>query len=59
MKTKSIRARIGDVEILEQASRVLAVKLQRKVTVSEIINEIMEDLENAKKRIEKRNDEIS
>ena len=53
MKTKSIRARVEDAEILEQTCRVLSAKLQRQVPVSELINGLMENIESAKERIEK------
>lgn len=59
MKTKSIRAIIKDAEKIEQTSRELAAKLQRKVTVSEIVHELMECLEDAKKRIESKANNIS
>jgi hypothetical protein len=51
MKTKSIRARIADAEILEQTCRVLSAELQRQVPVSELINGLMENIESAKERI--------
>lgn len=54
MKTKSIRARIGDAEIIEQVSRELAAELQRQVPVSEVVAELMECIENAKKRIKEK-----
>jgi hypothetical protein len=54
MQTKSIRATIEDAKMIEQTSRVLAAKLQRKVTVSEIVHELMECLKDAEKRIENR-----
>lgn len=53
MKTKSVRARVQDAEILEQTARVLAAELQRQVTVSEVINALMKGLEDAKKEIKK------
>lgn len=53
MKTKSIRARIEDAKQLEQLSRELAVKLQRQVPVSEVVNALMEYMDDAKKKIEK------
>ena len=55
MKTKSIRAKVDDAKIIENLSRTLAVELQRNVTVSEIIHELMEDIENAEKRIKDKN----
>ena len=54
MKTKSVRARLEDAARIEQASRELAAELQRKVTVSEIISELMECLDDAKNRIKKK-----
>ncbi len=51
MKTKSIRARIDDAAKIEQASRELAAELQRQVPVSELISELTDYLEDAKKRI--------
>jgi len=53
MKTKSIRARVGDAAKIEQLSRVLSVKLERNVPVSEIVAELMECLKNAEERIKK------
>jgi hypothetical protein len=53
MKTKSIRARVEDAQILEQTCRVLSAQLQRQVPVSELINGLMENIESAKERIEK------
>jgi hypothetical protein len=51
MKTKSIRARIQDAAILEQECRELSAELQRQVPVSELINGLMRNLEDAKERI--------
>ncbi len=51
MKTKSIRARLDDAAKIEQASRELAAELQRIVPVSEVVAELMEELENAKERV--------
>jgi len=59
MKTESIRARINDAKKIKNLSRVLAVELERNVTVSEIIHELMEGLEDAKKRIKEKNDTTS
>lgn len=59
MKTKSIRARLDDAAKIEQASRELAAVLQRQVSVSELISELMECLDDAKKRIKKRADKVS
>ncbi len=56
MKTKSIRAKIEDAAAIEQASRELSVELQRRVTVSEVVNKMMECLNYAKERIKKEND---
>jgi hypothetical protein len=52
MKTESIRAKTEDAKILKQECRVLSAKLQRQVSVSELINGLMEYLENAKEEIE-------
>jgi hypothetical protein len=57
MKTKSVRARIGDAARIEQVSRELAAEIQRQVSVSEVISELMEYLENAKEKIKKRNED--
>ncbi len=56
MKTKSIRAFIDDAAKIEQASRELSALLQKRVTVSEIVHEMMESLENGKKGIKEKND---
>ena len=56
MKTKSVRAKIEDANKIEQCSRELAALLQRKVTVSELIHEMMDSLADAKKRIKEKID---
>jgi hypothetical protein len=57
MKTKSIRAKIEDAEKIEDATRILAVELRRNVKISEIVEEltknINEAMENIKKKEEK------
>ena len=55
MKTKSIRAITEDAEIIERVSRILAVKLDRQVAASEIINAMMKYIKEAEKDIEKEN----
>ncbi len=59
MKSKSVRARIEDAEKIEQISRELSANLQRKVPVSEVISELMECLNDAKKRIENKAVKVS
>ncbi len=59
MKTKSVRAIIEDANKIEQASRELSAELQRRVTVSEVLHEIMECLTHAKERIKTKNVEPS
>jgi DNA-directed RNA polymerase specialized sigma subunit len=59
MKTKSIRALVSDAEKIEQASRELSAELQKRVTVSQIVNKLMECLEDAKEAIKKENDGTS
>ena len=59
MKTKSIRAIIKDAEKIEQLSRILSVELHKRITVSQIVHELMEYLENAKKAIEEKDAKIS
>lgn len=54
MKTKSIRAKLDDAAKIEQASRELAAELQRIVPVSELVGELMDGLEDAKKRVRKK-----
>ena len=51
MKTKSIRAGIEDVEKLQEVQRELAFKLNRDVTISEIINVLMINIESSKSKI--------
>jgi uncharacterized protein YidB (DUF937 family) len=46
-KTKSIRAKIGDAEIMEQAARELAVKFERTVSSNEIIHALVSYLPKA------------
>lgn len=55
MKTKSIRARTDDAEVLKRLSWNLTVKLDREVPVSEVINALMEYLESAEQDIKKKN----
>ena len=59
MKTKSIRARVDDAKKIEQVSRILAVELDRQVSVSEVLNELTEYLEDAKERIKNKNGNTS
>ncbi len=59
MKTKSIRARTDDADTLKRLSWNLAVKLDREVPVSEIINVLMEYVESAEQDIKKKNGIIS
>ena len=59
MKTKSIRAKLEDAKKIENASRTLAVELERNVTVSEIVEELTKGIENAKKRIKEKDAKIS
>ena len=51
MKTKSIRAGIEDVEKLQEVQRELAFKLNRDVTIREIINVLMINIESSKSKI--------
>jgi hypothetical protein len=46
-KTKSIRAQIGDAELMEQAARELAVKFERTVNSNEIIHALVSYLPKA------------
>jgi len=54
MKTKIVRIKIGDALKIEQTSRELAAELQKTVTVSDVIHELTEDLENGRKRIQEK-----
>jgi hypothetical protein len=54
MKTESIRARLNDAKILKQECRILSAELQRQVSVSELISEMMEGIESAKKRVKEK-----
>jgi len=58
-KTKTLRARLDDAKIIEQAVRVLAAELQREVTVSELIRELVKYVPEASKGIKKRFTETS
>jgi hypothetical protein len=51
MKTESIRVKNEDGEKIRQASRELSAELQMRITSSDVIHELMECLENGKKRI--------
>jgi hypothetical protein len=51
MKTESIRAKVEDAKVLKQECRILSAELQRQVSVSELINGLMEYLESAKEKI--------
>lgn len=53
-KTKSVRVKIDDAFTLEQEARVLSAELQTVVKVSEIIEELVKDIEVAKARIKTR-----
>ena len=46
-KTKSVRVMVDDASVLEQASREIAVKLEREVKVSEVVNALMKYKEQA------------
>jgi len=59
MKTESIRARVEDAKILKQECRVLSAELQRQVSVSELVNGLMEYLENAKEKIKNTTEQTS
>lgn len=52
--TKTIRIKIEDAFIFEQASRELAAELQKEVRVSDLLNELTKDVERAKERIKKK-----
>lgn len=54
MKTESIRAKVDDAETIRQASRELSAELQKRVAVSDLVHEMMECLEDAKKRIKEK-----
>jgi hypothetical protein len=59
MKTKSIRAQINDADELKRLSWKLAVKLDREVPVSEIVNALMEYIESAEQKIKEKNGSVS
>jgi hypothetical protein len=59
MKTKSIRARVEDAKKLQQTCWELSADVQREITVSELINGLMECLESAKERIKRDDEQIS
>jgi helix-turn-helix protein len=48
-KTKTIRVKINDAEKIEQAARELGAELKKEVKVSDVIEELMKGLNNAKK----------
>jgi hypothetical protein len=51
MKTKSIRICVRDALEIERATRELAVELDRAVSNSEVIGELVKYLEEAKNNI--------
>jgi hypothetical protein len=54
MKTKSIRAKIEDAEKIENATRMLAVELRRNVKISEIVEELTKNIDEAIENIKKK-----
>jgi glycerol-3-phosphate dehydrogenase len=49
-KTKTLRAKIADAFLVEQAVRELAAELEQEVHVSELMIELIKGIEDAKKR---------
>ncbi len=58
-KTKPVRISIENAFAIEQAARELAAELQRDVTVSNIMDELVKDVPNAKERVKRKISEIS
>lgn len=52
--TKTIRIEVKDAFVIEQAVRELAAELQQEVRVSEFMEELVKDAENAKKRVKEK-----
>jgi len=58
MSSKTVRVKIEDADVIEQAAWDLTAELKKKVTVSEIIKEMMLGLEDAKQRIKEKTNGI-
>jgi hypothetical protein len=57
--TKTIRIKIEDAFIIEQAARELAAELQQEIKVSDLLSELTKDVKNAKERIKNKITKIS
>jgi hypothetical protein len=53
-KTKTIRVKICDASKIEQAARELGAELKKEVKVSDVIEELIKGLDNAKKGLQER-----
>jgi len=49
-KTKTLRAKVDDAFIVEQAVRELAAELEQEVNVSELMVELVKGIKDAKER---------
>jgi hypothetical protein len=49
-KTKTMRIKYDDAFIIEQAVRELAADLQKEITVSDFLSELIKDVEKSKER---------
>lgn len=58
-KTKTIRVKCDDAFLIEQSSRELAAELQKEVSVSDFMTELVKHVENAKESYKKKADGIS
>jgi hypothetical protein len=58
-KTKTIRIKVNDAFVIEQASRELAAELQEEISVSDFITELIKYAEKAKEDYQKKAKGIS
>ena len=59
MKTKPVKIKVGDAQKLEQTARELSAEFQQVIRVNDIITELMESLESAKKGIKNKIKKVS
>tara|TARA_B110001452_G_C14923559_1_gene322956 strand:- start:117 stop:296 length:180 start_codon:yes stop_codon:yes gene_type:complete len=59
VKTKPVKIKVGDAQKLEQTARELSAEFQQVIRVNDIITELMESLESAKKGIKNKIKKVS
>ena len=58
-QTKTMRLSIENAFAIEQAARELAAEMQQDITVSNIMDELVKDVPNAKERVKNKIAKIS